>query len=139
MNAKTLGKNGLKQNKDYKSQKHLKTLCFKYRVLILDIIWFGICKMVTWYTLTSLCILAERRREDSYESWLRIETVQTYKWLKWKVMHFVASRKLKKDTSATINRLPKGFLSLGVEWKIIDDDDWINLPFSPSLLYSLSY
>ena len=38
MNAKTLGKNGLKQNKDYGSQKHLKTLCFKYRVLILDII-----------------------------------------------------------------------------------------------------
>ena len=38
-------------------------------------------------------------------------------------MHFFASRKLKKDTSATINRLPKDFLSLGVERKIIDDDD----------------
>ena len=39
-------------------------------------------------------------------------------------MHFVAHRKLNNDTSATINnRLPEGFLSLVVEWKIIDDDD----------------
>ena len=80
-----------------------------------------------------LWILAERRREDSYKSWLRIETVQTSKWLKWKAMHFVAYRKLSNDTSATINGLPKDFLSLGVERKIVDDDDWINLSFSPLL------
>ena len=38
-------------------------------------------------------------------------------------MHFVAHRKLNNDTSATINGLPEGFLSLVVERKIIDDDD----------------
>ena len=38
MNAKTPGQNRLKQKKDYESQKHLKTLCFEYRVLALDII-----------------------------------------------------------------------------------------------------
>ena len=80
-----------------------------------------------------LWILAERWREDSYKSWLRIETVQTSKWLKWKAMHFVAYRKLSNDTSATINGLPKDFLSLWVERKIVDDDDWINLSFSPLL------
>ena len=31
--------------------------------------------------------LAERRQEDSYESWLRIETIETSKQLKWKTMH----------------------------------------------------
>ena len=30
--------NRLKQNKDYRSQKHLKTTRFKYRVLSLDIV-----------------------------------------------------------------------------------------------------
>ena len=39
-------------------------------------------------------------------------------------MHFVAHRKLNNDTSARINSgIPEGFLSLVVEWKIIDDDD----------------
>ena len=75
----------------------------------------------------SIEILAERWREDSCDSWLRIETVQTSKWLKWKAKHFVAHRKLNNDTSATINGLPEGFLSLVVERKIIDDDDWIKL------------
>ena len=45
-------------------------------------------------------------------------------------MHFVAHRKLNNDTSATINSgIPEGFLSLVVEWKIINDDDRINLSF----------
>ena len=38
-------------------------------------------------------------------------------------MHKVAYRELSNDTSVTINGLPKDFLSLGVERKIIDDDD----------------
>ena len=38
-------------------------------------------------------------------------------------MHFVASGKLSNDTRATINGLPEGFLSLGVERKKNDDDD----------------
>ena len=75
----------------------------------------------------SIEILAGRWREDSCDSWLRIETVQTSKWLKWKAKHFVAHRKLTNDTSATINGLPEVFLSLVVERKIIDDVDWINL------------
>ena len=37
MNAKTPGQNRLKQKKDYESQKHLKTLCFEYRVLLYDL------------------------------------------------------------------------------------------------------
>ena len=69
--------------------------------------------------------LAERRQEDSYESWLRIETIETSKQLKWKAMHFVASGKLSNDTRATINGLPEGFLSLGMEPKKIDGVDWI--------------
>ena len=69
----------------------------------------------------------------THKSWLRIEAVQTSKWLKWKAMHFVAYRKLSNDTSATINGLRKDFLSLWVERKIVDDDDWINLSFSPLL------
>ena len=36
---------------------------------------------------------------------------------------FGVHRKLANDTSATINGLPEGFLSLAVERKIIDDDD----------------
>ena len=46
-------------------------------------------------------------------------------------MHFVAYRKLSNDTSATISGLPKDFLSLEIERKIIEDDDWINLSFPP--------
>ena len=38
-------------------------------------------------------------------------------------MHFVASGKLSSDTRATINGLPEGFLSLGMEPKKIDDVD----------------
>ena len=89
-------------------------------------------------TLQSLNgILTKRRQEDSYESWLRIETVETSKRLKWKAIHFVASGKLSDDTRATINGLPEGFLSLGVERKKIDYDDWINLSFFPfNVIYS---
>ena len=38
MNAKKTRQNRLKQKEDHESQKHLKTLCFEYRVLALDII-----------------------------------------------------------------------------------------------------
>ena len=38
MNTKTPEQNRLKQNEDYRRQKHLKTPCLKYRVLSLDII-----------------------------------------------------------------------------------------------------
>ena len=58
--------------------------------------------------------LAERRREDPYESWLMIETVETSERLEWKAIHFVAFRKLNIDTSATISELPFSSLSLWV-------------------------
>ena len=89
-------------------------------------------------TLQSLNgILTKGRQEDSYKSWLRIETVETSKRLRWKAMHFVASGKLSNDTRATINGFPEGLLSLGVERKKNDDDDWINLSFFPfNVIYS---
>ena len=67
-------------------------------------------------TLQSLNrVLAECRREDPYESWLTIETVETSGRLEWKAIHFVAFRKLNSDTSATISELPFSSLSLWVE------------------------
>ena len=131
MNAKTPGKNLLKQKeKTYKSQKHLKTYALNIAYWHWILYDLGSAEWLrdTIQSLNpSIEILAECWREDSCDSWLRIETVQTSKWLKWKAKHFVAHRKLNNDTSATINGLPEGFLSLAVERKIIDDDDWINL------------
>ena len=66
---KTPGQNDLKQNKDYRSQKHLKTLRFTYRVLYLDIVWSGICKMVTRYNLV-------------FESWPSVDE-KTHMRINW--------------------------------------------------------
>ena len=54
-------------------------------------------------------------------------------------MHFVASGKLSIDTRATINGLPEGFLSLGVERKRSTMMTELTFHFSPLMLYILSY
>ena len=62
------------KQRQYRYQNTLKPLCFEYRVLILDFIWSepGRAKWLR-DTLQSLnWILVDRRREDSYKSWLRI-------------------------------------------------------------------
>ena len=60
---KNSGTNGLKRNKDCRSQKHLQALRFEYRVLSLDLYDLG---SANWLRETLLSLnLAERRREDS--------------------------------------------------------------------------
>ena len=131
MNAKTPGQNRLKQKKTLTRAKNILkpyALNIAYWHWILYDLGSAEWLRDTIQSLNpSIEILAERWREDSCDSWLRIETVQTSKWLKWKANHFVAHRKLNNDTSGTINGLTEGFLSLAVERKIIDDVDWINL------------
>ena len=99
---------------DFKHKHHAWNIAYCLWILydLGSAIWLG-------DTLQSLNrVLAERRRVDSYKScnWLTIETVETSKRLEWKAMHFVAFRKLKSDTSATISELPFSFLSLWVEY-----------------------